>query len=187
MRQPGFSAGGDNGFSLVEVTVAIGIFAFVAVAILGLLPAALKIRADSARETRAVMIAEELFSSVRSSPSITNVRVRVGPRNTEQDMRYNQNLVDTSVVLGYPVGTTVPFWFFQSPGAAWTNAGGANPEVLQATSYNAIETMARLSASAVSGTTNLYRVTVEVRSPAIAPGTSSSLPPVQFTTLYYSQ
>jgi type II secretory pathway pseudopilin PulG len=177
----------EGGFSLVEVTVAIGIFAFVAVAILGLLPAALKIRADSARETRAVMIAEELFSSVRSSPSITNVRVRVGPKNTQGDMRYNQNLNNTTLVIGYPAGTTVPFWFFQSPGAAWTNAGAANSEVKQATSINAIETMARLSASAVSGVPNLYRLTVEVRSPAIAPNTSTNAPPVLFTTLYYSQ
>ncbi len=182
--------GGRNtataGFSLVEVTVAIGIFAFVAVGILGLLPAALKQRADSARETRAVMIAEELFASVSSSPSITNVRVRVGPKNTEGDVRYNQNLTSTTVVLGYPAGTTVPFYFFQSPSAAWTNAGATHAEVKQATSGNDIDTLARLSAVLYTNTgiTNgLYQITVQVRSPANLPLSRSQ--PVTFTSLLY--
>ena len=46
-----------GGFSLVEVTIAIGIFAFVIVGILGLLPAGMRLRADSAADTRAVLIA----------------------------------------------------------------------------------------------------------------------------------
>ena len=56
-------AGGwkSAGFSLVEVTVAIGIFAFVVVGVLGLLPTALRMRAESAQETRAVMIATGAF------------------------------------------------------------------------------------------------------------------------------
>ena len=64
---------------MVEVTVAIGIFAFVVVAILGLFPAALRLRTDSALETRAVMIANELFASVRASTNISNVTLRAGP------------------------------------------------------------------------------------------------------------
>jgi len=173
---------GSPGFSLVEVTVAIGIFAFVAVGILGLLPAALKIRSDSAQETRGVMIAQELFSSVRTSPSITNVRVRTGPRNAESDMRYNQNLTNTFIVVGYPAGTTVPYWFFEAPGAAWTNASAAHAELLKAVKENNIQTVARLSARRI--TNDLYQLTVEVRSPATL--ALSNARPVQFTSLYYS-
>lgn len=57
------------GFSLVEVTVAIGIFAFVVVGILGLFPVALRQRGDSAVETRAALVAKQIFESIESSSS----------------------------------------------------------------------------------------------------------------------
>ncbi len=174
---------GRGGFSLVEVTVAIGIFAFVVVGILGLLPTALKQRADSALETRAVMIANELFSSVEASPNITNVRVRVGASVTESDVRYNQNLLNTSVVLGYAAGTTLPFWFFESPGSAWTNAGGQDPQIRNAMSRNEVDMLALLTANPVPNSPNLFKLTVEVRSPAAAAITNSTT--TEFTTLYY--
>lgn len=173
------------GFSLVEVTVAMGIFAFVVVGILGLLPAGLKLRAESAQETRAVIIAEELFSSVKSSPSITNVRVRVGATVTEQDMRYNQDLADTTVTLGYPAGTTVPFWFYESPDDAWENRDAGAQEIGDSIRKNDIQTIARLQATSIDGSPNLYALTVEVRSPAASALTNCT--PTIFQTLYYSR
>jgi len=169
-------------FSLVEVTVAIGIFAFVAVAILGLMPAALRQRAESALDTRSVLIAEELFASVRASPSVTNVTFRDGPGLQSGNNR-TVNLLDRPAVLGYPSQTTVPYWSFdRSPGGSWTNAGGTDAEVGQS-AVNAIEALARLSAARVAG--NLYQVTVEVRSPASLPLTNSR--PNIFTAFMYSQ
>jgi type II secretory pathway pseudopilin PulG len=174
-----------RGFSLVEVTVALGIFAFVAVGILGLLPAALKQRADSSRETRAVMIAGELMSSVQTSPSLTNAVVRVGPDlgNPNASMLYNQNLTQGPVVVGYTASTTVPFCFFQDAGAVWTNAGGNNAEIA-ASATNSIDTLARLSVTNVLGTPGLYQVRVEVRSPANVALSNSQA--VTFATLFYS-
>ncbi len=61
------------GFSLVEVTVAIGIFAFVIVGILGLFPVALKQRSDSANETRAALVAKQVFESIESSASTNRI------------------------------------------------------------------------------------------------------------------
>jgi type II secretory pathway pseudopilin PulG len=183
-------ARGAGGFSLVEVTVAIGIFAFVAVGILGLLPAALKQRADSSREVRAVMIAEELFTALQASPSISNVIVRDGP-GLKAGNNISINLSGGSnVVVGYPAQTSVPWFLWErrrnvgDPDDAWLK-GQLHPGAVA----NGIDTLARISATNIPGSPGLYQVWVEVRSPANVPlltGTRTNTPPVTFTTLYYS-
>jgi len=157
----------DRGFSLVEVTVAIGIFAFVAVGVLGLLPAALKIRSDSAQETRAVMIAQELFASVRAAPSLRRVIFRDGPAGEKRNNQ-SADLTTESVVIGYPTQTTVPF-------GLWSSGRGQGPEVWETGQLpgwaikNDIQTLARVSAKPVVGTSNLYEVLCEIRTPATLP------------------
>ena len=168
-------------FSLVEVTIAIGIFAFVVVGVMGLLPAGMRMRADSSAETRGVLISEELFAAVRAAPNLSNVVVRDGPGMRSGNNR-TINLLSGQSVLGYPSQTTVPYWSFdKNPGSSWTNAGGADAEVAQS-SANAIDTLTRLTATSLGG--GLYRVNVEVRAPASVPLTNSrsSL----FSTLIYS-
>jgi len=173
-----------GGFSLVEVTIAIGIFAFVIVGILGLLPAGLRLRADSAAETRGVLISQELFSSILSSPSMTNVIIRDGPGLTDAQ---NQpvDLLTANVVVGYPPRTTVPFFLWGgkrevgSPDSAWVD--GTMPAGAVA---NSIDTLARLTARAVPGSLGLYQLMVEVRAPANVPLTNTR--PISFTTLFYS-
>ena len=170
-------------FSLVEVTIAIGIFAFVIVGVMGLLPAGMRMRADSSAETRGVLISEELFAAVRAAPSLSNVVVRDGPGLRPNNNR-TINLLSGSgqSVLGYPSQTTVPYWSFdKNPGSSWTNAGGADAEVAQS-SANAIDTLTRLTATNIGG--GLYRVNVEVRAPASIPLTNSR--PSLFSTLIYS-
>jgi hypothetical protein len=165
-------------FSLVEVTIAIGIFAFVVVGIMGLLPAGLRMRADSAAETRGVLIAEELFASVRAAPSVTSVTFRDGPALKPGNNR-TRNLLTQQVVLGYPAQTTVPYWSFdQNPGASWTNAGGGDPEV-RSSSVNAIDTLSRLTATSLGN--GLCLVTVEIRAPASIPLANTR--PAVFSTL----
>jgi hypothetical protein len=84
-------------------------------------------------------------------------------------------------VLGYPSQTTVPFWSFdKNPERSWKNEGGSDPEVTES-SENAIETLARLSVTNLGN--NLYRVTVETRTPADIALTNSS--PLSFSTLIY--
>jgi type II secretory pathway pseudopilin PulG len=167
------------GFSLVEVTIAIGIFAFVIVGILGLFPTALRLRSESALETRSVMIAQQLFSQVASSPSITNVVIRDGPAMGPGNSR-SVNLATGVAVLGYQAGSSLPYWYYgQNSGASWTNSGAADAEVNQSV-VNQITTLARLSAAVVAGSTNLYRVTVDVRSPATIPLANSK--PVSYST-----
>ena len=172
-----------NGFSLVEVTIAIGIFAFVVVGVMGLLPAGLRMRADSAAETRGVLIAAELFAAVRASTNLANVTIRTGPKLNTEDVR-TTNILTSPVVLGFPAQTTMPYYFYgwsQPAGAAWTNAGGSSSEIV-ASAANAIDTLARLRATKIA--TGLYNVIVEVRAPASLPATNSSQS--TFSTLVYS-
>jgi hypothetical protein len=58
---------GQAGFSLVEVTIAVGLFAFGVVGVIGLFPTALAQRAEAARDTRARLIAEQIFEALRGS------------------------------------------------------------------------------------------------------------------------
>jgi type II secretory pathway pseudopilin PulG len=170
------------GFSLVEVTIAIGIFAFVIVGVLGLLPAGMRMRADSAAETRGVLISEELFAAVRAATNLSSVVVRDGPGLQD---RNNQtvDLLRESVVIGFPSQTTVPYFLWGgsrsagTPDSAWVQ--GQMPPGAVA---NAIDTLARLTATNVGG--SLYRVTVAVRAPASVPLTNSR--PSTFSTLVYS-
>jgi len=171
----------SQAFSLVEVTIAIGIFAFVIVGVMGLLPAGMRMRADSAAETRGVLISEELFAAVRAATNLSKVVVRDGPGMRSGNNR-TINLLSGQSVLGYPSQTTVPFWSFdKNPGSSWTNANGSDAEIKQS-SVNAIDTLARLTATKLGD--GLYRVNVEVRAPASIPLANSR--PSLFSTLVYS-
>jgi len=176
-----------DAFSLVEVAIAIGIFAFVVVGVMGLLPAGLRMRAESATETRGVLIAEELFAAARSAPSLADVRFRRGPKLATNEIAYVDFTLPASdnrsqLVMGYPVQSTVPYWFFWSnPGSSWTNANGGDSEIASSAG-NAIDTLARIGATKVSQ--GLYQITVQVRSPASAPLANSRVS--TFTTLVAS-
>jgi type II secretory pathway pseudopilin PulG len=174
-------AGG--GFSLVEVTVAIGIFAFVAVGILGLLPAALKQRADSSRETRAVLIAQELFSGLQASTSVTNVIFRDGPVPGDRSNEVIDLLSSDGVVVGYPPQTSVPYYLWGGSRARDTTGAWVRGEIPSDAQANNIEALAKMTAQAVPGTPGLYRVKVEVRAPANVPLINT--PPITFSTLAY--
>jgi prepilin-type N-terminal cleavage/methylation domain-containing protein len=182
MKSSSFYSAARGGFSLVEVSVAIGIFAFVAVGILGLLPAAMKIRADSAQETFAVMIAQQLFASIDAAPSLTNVAVPTGAYSGNPPTMTNNFNEKASIVLGYLTGTSFPFWsYWQDPGSSWTNNGGTGAQIVESAQNN-IAAIARLSITNASpADTNLVLVTVEVRSP-VSIALSNSRPSV-FTTL----
>jgi type II secretory pathway pseudopilin PulG len=178
---------GARGFSLVEVTVAIGIFAFVIVGVLGLLPTATKLRADSAMETRAVMIAQQLFSYVESSGgsqsagpgagvtfSVNPVALRDGPALARNNTRTNINLLSPGgVVLGYQNRSSMPYYLFPTA-AAWTNMPASVPGGKTTTDENEITIIARAWATNVPGDCSTNRVVVEVRSPASAPLTNNA-------------
>lgn len=169
-------------FSLVEVTIAIGIFAFVVVGILGLLPAGTRLRAESSAETRGMLIAEELFAAVRAATNLSSVIVRDGPG---LQSRNNQpvNLKAEKVVIGYPSQTTVPYFLWGgNRGAGTPDSAWVQGQMPSGAVNNAIETLAQLSATNIGG--GLYRVTVEVRAPASIPLANSR--PSTFSTIVSS-
>jgi len=170
-----------SGFSLVEVVISIGIFAFVIVGIVGLFPAALRVRAESALDTRAAMIAQQLMAAVDSSPSLTNVVVPTGAYTGNPATR-TVNVLQSNfpTVLGYQSRSTFPYWYYRTtPNSSWTNAGGSDSEIAQSAA-NEITTLVRLSAN-TNNLNNLAQITIEVRSPAALALSNSRV--VTFTTL----
>jgi type II secretory pathway pseudopilin PulG len=172
-----------DAFSLVEVTVAIGIFAFVVVGVLGLMPAGMRMQSESAAESRGLLISQELLAAVRVAPNLSNIVVRDGPGLTTSNNQTINLANGNTVVVGFPSQTTVPYFLWGgtrsvgSPDTAWF--GG---ELHAGAVSNAIDTLARLSATNLGN--GLYRVMVEVRSPASLPLTNTR--PVTFSTLVYS-
>jgi len=139
-------------FSLVEVTIAIGIFAFVIVGIVGLFPVGVRQREDSALETRAVMIGRQIFESIEAAGNLTNVNLIVG-----EDERVAVNLVDQPLVLGYEVDGTAPGVNFRGDIGKW-DTGYVEQDVT---------TKSLITTTNVGG--QLYRVDVQVGYPAILP------------------
>ncbi len=152
------------GFSLVEVTIAIGIFAFVIVAILGLFPAALRQRSDAAAETRAVLIAQQVFGGVAATGSVTNAL------SSETN---NPTLLNLSngVVLGFSQNSTTVNQIVNGTNSWATPEADPN-----------ITTKALVIATNVSP--GLFNVSVQVGYPASLPADKRRLQ--TFSSLVYS-
>ena len=58
----------QKAFSLVEVVAAVGVVAVGIIAILGLLPSGLNSSRDTANETRAALMAQSVYTTLRSQP-----------------------------------------------------------------------------------------------------------------------
>jgi uncharacterized protein (TIGR02598 family) len=159
-----------SGFSLVEVTIAMGIFAFVVVAILGLYPVGLKMRSDSALETRATIIATELMSSIKAAQSLTNVVFRATP---EENMTSGVNLATDSIVFGYTGFASGPVKVVGRGASVtvWSNGYHGDAQ---------IQTLARVVVQTnYLSRAGLHQVTIEVRPP------QTNARPVSFSTLIY--
>lgn len=174
------------GYTLAEVSIAMGIFAFVVVAIFGLFPTAVRMRSESALETRAVMIANELFATVRNATNLSAVTLRDGPKFSSANMQTIDLSRSNSVVIGYPAQTSVPFYLWASstrggtPDSAWIN-GSMPTGALK----NEVVALARVQAKQVASKPGLYLITVEVRSPAGVP--LSKTKPLTFSSYQYSK
>jgi len=171
-----------SAFSLVEVTIAIGIFAFVIVGIIGLFPAALRQRSDAALETRATMIAQQIFEGLRGSPSLSEARMpdEVNPQR-EDGAQFSLGIKDLKsgpLVLGYSrQGTTVNHVYDND--SIWQN-GDSGGVVAQ----QSLVTIARIEATPVAMTPRLYSVTVDVSAPPELPADKRRTE--TFTDLVYS-
>jgi uncharacterized protein (TIGR02598 family) len=147
------------GFSLVEVTIAIGIFAFVIVAILGLFPAALRQRSEAAAETRAVLIAQQIFGGIGATGAVTNALSSDYSIKWDEEKSPTLHNLTKGLVLGFSQnGTSINHIF--SDLNSWSS-GDVGP------AEQNITTKALVVASNVSP--GLYSVVVQVGHPASLP------------------
>ncbi len=66
-RTPALLPGALRGFSLVEVTLALGLISFCLLALIALLPAGLKTSKNSREQTAAASVVEEISAAIRKS------------------------------------------------------------------------------------------------------------------------
>jgi type II secretory pathway pseudopilin PulG len=162
----------SRGFSLIETVVALGIFSFVIVGILGLFPAGIKRQAESGAEARARIIAESIFETMRASDSLDNCKIpiEVGQPN----LQFRNHITGTILGFGQD-GTGVNY--------AWPSGNLSDWDSENVPPGQNITTKALVSAIPDPNTPNLYQVTVDVGTPAELPASARQV--FSFTTLAY--
>lgn len=169
-----------SGFTLIESVVAIGIFAFVIVGILGLFPAAMQRQADAAAESRARIIAESIFEGIKSSDRIESPdkkeedTAKLPPEvnsDSENPGLQRGDYVD-GIVLGYSkIGTAVNM-IWRNNLAVWESADvPPNQDIV----IKALVQAKELRDEDPTAPENLYRVTVTVGSPAYVLATARTV------------
>jgi type II secretory pathway pseudopilin PulG len=145
------------GFSLVEVTIAIGIFAFVIVGIMGLFPAALRQRGDAAVETRAVMAAQQVFEGVRSSSSTTSIFLP-----PFMDMSGSTNTLAQKSLSDFPLSLQ-----YGRSGTAILRPKAGDSDWINGATETDADALARVRIQSEPGAApGLYRVSVDYGRPA---------------------
>ncbi len=145
-----------DAFSLIEVTISLGIIAFALVGIMGLFPAALQSARDSQQETQATFIAQQIFGGLSSNLSPSGNFVPTGSDVTDSSHRLAVDLTEEeSYYLGF------------------SQEGVALGAVTESEFENAIETRewvyaTRVSVFADSPAPGISQVEVLVTSPAVA-------------------
>lgn len=97
-----------GGFSLVEVTLALGIIAFALVGIMALFPVAMKSARESMEETKATLIARQIFADLKAGALEGQSSLVIGPNLATQtvpvDLRSASELAVGFDDEGMPAG-----------------------------------------------------------------------------------
>jgi type II secretory pathway pseudopilin PulG len=161
------------GFTLVESVIAIGLFAFVIVGIVGLFGSALERQRQASFETRAVMVSQQIIARIRAADSIRNIALT---RGTDEDDPAKEKLFHTA---DFTVENQLAS-FYKQDGTEISGLTPANTYTEQTYSpFSAYpaelapgdivgRTRTTLTANG-TGNPNLYRVTIEVSEPANLP------------------
>jgi len=97
-----------SAFSLIEIVLALGIISFALVGIMGLFPVALRSAQESQRETRAALIAQQIYSDL-ASMSGTNRFITTGTNANDRTSIILTTLATNTVYYsdsGSPLGTS---------------------------------------------------------------------------------
>jgi uncharacterized protein (TIGR02598 family) len=150
-----------TGFSLVEVVIALGIVSFAVLAIVGMLPMALKSAQESMRETDSTLIAQRIFSELRTGSS-GNRTLTISSNGTTRSLALSANSTNSLAFTQ----DGIPQAFFTS-----TNS----PQDADYDFY------AQIAVLTNTGVANLSRVQIDIAAPAAAPPTARTTN--SFTTL----
>jgi len=167
-------------FTLVESVIAIGLFAFVIVGIVGLFGSALDRQRQASFETRAVMVSQQILSRIRAADSATNIAFAIRATNASAPPRYFMaNLTDPNSEFSaiYLHGDTALAAVMPQGSYALDSTNsfipGFEPDTTPPeTGKPAITPSGRARLSLTTNNTgnpNLYRVTIEVSEPANLP------------------
>jgi type II secretory pathway pseudopilin PulG len=103
-----------SGFSLIEVTLALGVAGFCLIAIMGLLPVGLKTNQAAIQQTTANGILSAVVSDIRSVG-----KGAIGPGNSSKQFK---------VIFGNPRNPNVQTQFLYFSNAGSTNSGDMKPD-----------------------------------------------------------
>jgi len=151
------------GFSLIEVTVAMGLFAFVIVGIIGLFPVAMRQQTDAAFETRAKIIAEQIFQGIEASASLDKIFLPPLIDAGKEGKLQQKNLKSGPVLLGFADRGTALNHIY--PGAGEWDKG----DLGSGTTQQSVTYLARASVQQEGDNPALQRITVQVGYPATLP------------------
>jgi type II secretory pathway pseudopilin PulG len=155
-------------FTLIESVVAIGIFAFVIVGIVGLFGASLERQRQASFETRAVLMAQQITARFATASSLTNLSLISGEdTNTRATLYTNFNIRPAT-----STATSAFMVYYQQDGtAAGYMEGNSNnyasdfiPSAISNVSGKALVTV-----SQEPGNPGLFRMNFEVSEPANSP------------------
>jgi type II secretory pathway pseudopilin PulG len=175
IRPPLSAIGGSaaSAFTLIESVVAIGIFAFVIVGIVGLFGAALERQRQASFETRAVMVSQQILAGIRSASSAGNATfVRGSDPATQSKLFHTASFTAP--------GTNTLVFYYKKDGTEISGLLATNNYTNNTYSYfpgypaepspQDIVGRARVILTTNNtGTTNLYRINIEVSEPANLP------------------
>lgn len=142
-------------FSLFEVVVALGITSFAIVAVMGMLPLALKTSRESMTETDAALIARRIFSEITCGTN-TLRSISIDANNSVQTISLASDSTNTVIA-------------FRETGEAVYATNSIDAVNSTNTDY-----LAQISISTNTGIPTLSRVVVDILSPAAAPSANRS-------------
>ena len=148
-------------FSLVEVVIALGIVSFAVLAIVGMLPVAMKSAQESMRETDSTLIAQRIFSELRTGSG--------GNRSITTDTNTGTQVINLTAN-----NSTNNFLGFKENGEVhgFTTSGAQNAN---------LDFFAQISVFTNTGVANLSRVQIDITAPPAAPPAARTTN--SFTTL----
>jgi len=150
-----------RGFSLVEVVLALGVISFALVGIMGLFPVALKSAQESQRETRATLIAQQIFSDLRTRTGTNRLVVRGPSAANASSLITNFSLAaNTNLILSYDA-----------------DGNGRTDQISPGAFSDAVPDAAFLASVAVdtnTGIPKISRVQATIEAPAAAASTNRS-------------